>query len=63
MRKLALITILCIAAEACAEEPSGSRSAYGQVDGRYFKAEVSLARIAKTPNWSPDTQDASRAFA
>jgi hypothetical protein len=58
MRNLILSAIVCIAAEALAEQPSGSCFAYGQIDGRYFKAEVSLAQIAKTPNWSPDTQDA-----
>jgi hypothetical protein len=57
MRSAAFNLMFCFLAAVSAEEPSGSYSAYGQVDNQHFKAEVSLEQIRKTPQGSPQTEE------
>jgi hypothetical protein len=59
MRNLVcLIAVIGLIASAFGDVTSGFQYAYGQVDGRYFKSEVSVERLRKTPNWSPDREEA-----
>jgi hypothetical protein len=57
MRAVTIIASLCATLAAHAAEPSGSYSAYGDVDDKHFKSTVSLEDTRKAPQWSPATKE------
>jgi hypothetical protein len=57
MRAVIIFALVCSTLRACAQEPSGSYSASGDVDEKHFKSTVSLEDIRKAPQWSPATQE------
>ncbi len=57
MRAVTILALFFVALAAHAEEPSGTYSAYGDVDEKHFKFTVSLDEIRKAPQWSPATEE------
>ena len=56
MRAFAIVAFLLIALVVCAQEPSGTYSAYGDVGDRHFRSSVSFEKIRTAPRWSPATE-------
>jgi hypothetical protein len=53
-----VIAVIGLTTPAFGDVTGGFQYAYGQVDDRYFKSEVSVEQLRKIRNWFPDREDA-----